>query len=169
VSASGRPGSARAPIEQTMNDRVSDLIGDYVYYLDMSLYDDWLALFVETAVYKIMPRDNLDLGLPAPLMFCKNKNMIRDRIKTFREVNKYNIHSTRHLVGRPRLAGIEDAVVAAEVSFAVYQTNQEGVTHLFGTGSYLSRFRRNEEELLFEEQVVKLDTFSVPTLLADPI
>ena len=159
--------SEGGPSDMVMNDIVSDLMGDYVYYLDTNRYDDWLDLFAESAVYKIMPRDNLELGLPAPLMLCTNKNMIRDRITTLQGVNIYNIHTTRHIVGRPRLTAVEDTSIEFEASFAVYQTDQEGVTQLFGTGNYRSGLLRDDDKLFFESQVVQLDTFAVPTLLAD--
>jgi hypothetical protein len=43
------------------------------------------------------------------------------------------------------------------------------VSRLFGVGEYRSTVSCAGSRLLFENQVVVLDTFSVPTLLADPL
>lgn len=152
-----------------LRDRISRLFVDYAWFLDSARYHEWLELFGESAVYKIVPRENIDYGMPASLMFCKNKDMLRDRITSLLEVNKFNIHTTRHLLGASRFGDAGSGVVAADTPFAVYQTDQEGVSRLFGVGQYRSRISCSGSTLLFEENVVELDTFSVPTLLADPL
>lgn len=152
-----------------LRERIARLFVDYAWLLDETRYEEWLGLFSETAVYKIMPRENIEYGLPAALMYCKNKDMLRDRITSLLEVNKFNIHTTRHLLGASRVGEPVSGIVAVDTPFAVYQTDQEGVSRLFGVGKYLSRISSSTSALLFEEHVVQLDTFSVPTLLADPL
>jgi anthranilate 1,2-dioxygenase small subunit len=149
--------------------RISRLFTEYAWRLDAARYEEWLELFSESATYKIVPKENIEYGLPASLMLCKNKDMLRDRITSLLEVNKYNIHSTRHLLGASRLGDPVCDIVIAETPFAVYQTDQEGVSRLFGVGQYNSKISCSGSTLLFEENVVQLDTFSVPTLLADPL
>ena len=84
-----------------------------------------------------MPRENYEQGLPVGLIFCDSRAMLEDRIMALREANKYNIHNDRHLIGLPRLVGADG--LAIEAPFAVYQTDQEGATHLFATGLYRDR------------------------------
>ncbi len=152
-----------------LRDHISRLFTEYAWRLDAGRYQEWLELFSESATYKIVPRENVEYGLPASLMLCKNKDMLRDRITSLLEVNKYNIHSTRHLLGASRFGDPVRDIVTAETPFAVYQTDQEGVSRLFGVGEYKSKISCSGSTLLFEENVVQLDTFSVPTLLADPL
>jgi anthranilate 1,2-dioxygenase small subunit len=152
-----------------LRERIARLFVDYAWLLDEARYEEWLGLFSETAVYKVMPRENIEYGMPAALMYCKNKDMLRDRITSLLEVNKFNIHTTRHLLGASRIGEPVSGAVAVETPFAVYQTDQEGVSRLFGVGKYISRISCTSKALLFEEIVVQLDTFSVPTLLADPL
>ena len=59
-----------------------DLVNDYADCLDSDRLEDWLELFTEDCSYRVLPRENADLGLPAPLMLCTNKNMLRDRVES---------------------------------------------------------------------------------------
>jgi anthranilate 1,2-dioxygenase small subunit len=156
-------------VTSSLRDRITALFADYAYFLDAARYDDWLELFAEQSTYRIVPRENVQYGLPGSLMLCKNKDMLRDRITTLLDVNEYNIHTTRHLIGASRFGDPLGDVVAVETPFAVYQTDQEGVSHLFGVGEYRSTVSEAGDRLLFDANVVVLDSFSVPTLLADPL
>ena len=153
----------------SLGERIGRLFADYAWLLDSERYDDWLELFAEQATYQIVPRENVELGLPASLMLCKNKDMLRDRITTLLEVNEYDIYSARHIIGLPRFDEPAGDIVSVETPFAVYHTDQEGVSRLFGVGEYRSRLVCSGSRLLFEANIVQLDTFSVPTLLADPL
>lgn len=153
----------------SLGERIGRLFADYAWLLDSERYDDWLELFAEQATYQIVPRENVELGLPASLMLCKNKDMLRDRITTLLEVNEYDIYSARHIIGLPRFDEPAGDIVSVETPFAVYHTDQEGVSRLFGVGEYRSRIVCSGSRLLFEANIVQLDTFSVPTLLADPL
>jgi len=148
---------------------VSALFGDYGWLLDTAQYDDWLALFTEASLYQIMPRENLDAGFAASLIYCRGKDMLRDRITSLREVNKFNIHTTRHIIGRSRVGAPAGGLIPAVTPFAVYQTDQEGVSQLFAVGAYDSLLSRQGGALQLDSQIVQLDTFSVPTLLSDPL
>jgi anthranilate 1,2-dioxygenase small subunit len=154
--------------------QVDALFSDYGWLLDTAQYDSWLALFAEDTLYQIMPRENLEAGLTASLIYCRGKDMLRDRITSLTEVNKFNIHTTRHIIGRSRLGAPaielkEAGLIPVTTPYAVYQTDQEGVSQLFAVGAYDSRLILQDGALRFAAQVVQLDTFSVPTLLSDPL
>ncbi len=153
----------------SLGERIGRLFADYAWFLDSERYDEWLGLFGEQATYQIVPRENVQLGLPASLMWCRNKDMLRDRITTLLDVNEYDIYSARHILGLPRFDEPAGDIVSVETPFAVYHTDQEGVSRLFGVGEYRSRINCAGSRLLFEANIVQLDTFSVPTLLADPL
>jgi anthranilate 1,2-dioxygenase small subunit len=150
-------------------DPVGALFAEYGWLLDTAQYDAWLALFAEASTYQIMPRENLDAGFAASLIYCRGKDMLRDRITSLRDVNKYNIHTTRHIIGRSRVGAPSGTLISASTPFAVYQTDQEGVSQLFAVGAYDSLLSRQDGVLRLDSQIVQLDTFSVPTLLSDPL
>ena len=147
---------------------VCDLLAEYGALIDMAKFDEWLDLFAEECRYQIIPRENFDRGLPAGLVFCDSRAMLEDRIRALREANKYNIHSDRHLIGLPRIAGEDGGVLLVEAPFAVYQTDQEGETRLFATGLYRDWIVALPRPK-FRDKLVLLDSFAVPSLLATPL
>jgi anthranilate 1,2-dioxygenase small subunit len=144
-----------------------DLLVEYGSRLDAAAYDDWLGLFAAECAYSVVPRENWERGLPAALIFCDSRAALRDRVRALRGANKFNIHSDRHLIGLPRRLDPDGLVI--EAPFAVYQTDQEGVSRLFATGLYRDRLERGPEGLLIRDKLVVLDTFAVPSLLATPL
>jgi 3-phenylpropionate/cinnamic acid dioxygenase small subunit len=144
-----------------------DLLAEYGAHLDAVRYDDWLALFAPECRYRVIPRENHERGLPAGLILCDSRAMLEDRIMALREANKYNIHSDRHLIGLPRVTSADGFTI--EAPFAVYQTDQEGASHLFATGVYRDRVEVTAGGLKIRDKLVLLDTFAVPTLLATPL
>ncbi|MEJ0069530.1 MAG: hypothetical protein WDO24_13255 [Pseudomonadota bacterium] len=86
VRADGaRAGRGRAMTPR--QEQATELLFEYVARIDQDRLEEWLDLFVETARYQIVPRENVEQGLPVSLMLCTNKNMLRDRIVSLREAN----------------------------------------------------------------------------------
>jgi anthranilate 1,2-dioxygenase small subunit len=152
-----------------IREAADDLMFEYAERLDSERFDDWLELFTEDARYEVLPRENLEQNLPATLMLCTSKDMLRDRILSLASANEYNLHYDRHIVGRVRVAEKSAARWQLQASYAVFQTTLEGVSRLFSVGSYVDQVRMEGGRLLFCEKKVIVDTFSVPTLLATPL
>lgn len=156
----------------SLGDRVAlfDLYAAYGALIDAGDFAAWLGLFATSCTYHIMPRENVEQGLPAALVFCDSRAVLEDRIAALRDANKYNIHNDRHLIGLPRLVTAEAGAAAlAEAPFAVYQTDQEGETRLFAAGLYKDRIVVEAGGLKFRDKLVLLDTFAVPSLLSTPL
>jgi anthranilate 1,2-dioxygenase small subunit len=145
---------------------ICDLLAEYGALIDLAKFDDWLDLFAEECRYQIVPRENVDRGLPAALLFCDSRAMLEDRIRALREANKYNLHTDRHVIGLPRML---DGDLIVEAPFAVFQTDQEGETRLFATGFYRDRLKISGPRLRICDKLVLLDSFAVPSLLATPL
>ena len=148
---------------------VCSLYADYGFYADGGKYDEWLGLFTKDCSYQVLPKENADRDLPASLIYCASRGMLEDRIESLRLVSKYNLHSDRHIIGVPRVTTIDKDNLLAEAAFSVYQTEQEGDTRLFATGLYRDRLQRNGKGFKFNQKMVVLDTFAVPSLLATPL
>jgi anthranilate 1,2-dioxygenase small subunit len=155
--------------DATDRDAVLALLADYGWLLDAGKFDDWLALFAEDCVYKVVPRENLALGLPGCLILCESKDMLRDRVTALREANKYNIHVARHVIGLPRVTALAPDTLAVEAAYTVFQSDQEGDARLFSVGSYVDRVQRVDGAWLFQEKIVIVDSFAIPSLLATPL
>ncbi len=147
---------------------VTALLADYCAHLDAGRLEAWCELFAEDSSYRIVPGENRAQNLPAAILHLGNKRMIRDRITVLRTAAVYNIHVDRHIVSAIRVVEASDHAARYEANFCVYQSDQEGRTKLFCTGLYEGEMALAPKPLL-RRQVVIVDTFSIPALLAVPI
>jgi anthranilate 1,2-dioxygenase small subunit len=149
--------------------QVYDLVETYGRLLDEDKLEAWVELFVEDCRYEIVSRENREQNLPLSLMLCDNKDMLRDRIFSLREANIYNIHRDCHVIGLVRATEEQSAAIAASASYSLFQSNQEGDTRLFSVGRYHLSLVEQNSSLRISQQIVVVDTGSIPSLLATPI
>ncbi len=145
------------------------LYAEYARSIDDLRLDDWMALFAKECAYHVLPRENVQRGLSLPIIRCRTRDMLADRIVSLQQANIYNIHNDRHIITNvvARAEGNDGA--QAEADFAIYQTDQEGETRLFSVGRYRTRLVREAGRLRIAEQTAIIDTASVPTLMSTPI
>src|SRR3546814_18495195 len=77
-SAAASPADA-----QPLVDRFNALYGSL---LDDGDYAGWIGLFTADCLYKVIPRENFDAGLPLATMAPEGEGMLKDRV--------YGIHNT---------------------------------------------------------------------------
>jgi anthranilate 1,2-dioxygenase small subunit len=148
---------------------VLDLFGRYANALDEERLDDWLALFEEDARYHVLSRENFERKLPLALLQLDSKDMMRDRVLSLRQANVTNIHRDQHLTGQPVVTAIDGERFSAVTGYAMYTTNPEGRSALFGVGSYRDILRIHDGRASFIERLVIVDTFAIPNMLSTPI
>jgi anthranilate 1,2-dioxygenase small subunit len=148
---------------------INELMSDYAELIDNDKLEEWIDLFTEDALYRVIARENVEQNLPAPIILCTNKNMLRDRISSLRNANEFNLHYDRHIVSNARVKPNSSDTWSVAASYVVFQTTMEGQSRLFSTGRYQDKVRREGDKFLFAEKVVIVDTFSIPTLLATPL
>jgi len=147
---------------------VDEFLSRYCRLLDADRLEDWLALFAEESSYRVVPRENRMLNLPAAILHLANRRMIRDRIVALRTSAVFNPHVGRHLYSGVHMLEADASYASFEANFAVFQSDTEGSSRLFCCGFYESRIRLRPEPRIVEMTAV-LDTSSVPTLLAVPV
>ena len=157
----------RAP--DTIRHAASDLMAEYGLLIDEDRLEDWVELFEEACDYKVVIRENVEQGLPNVLIWCDNKDMLRDRIASYRDVNEYNLHWDLHVIGPPRFCGESGGVWTIEASYSLFQTDLEGASRLFSVGRYRMEFVMSGESARIRTATVIADTGLIPTLLASPI
>jgi anthranilate 1,2-dioxygenase small subunit len=163
--------SAAVAIQPTTTSRqeVEDLIHAYVQCIDDGDLEAWPDFFVDDCLYKVIPRENVDLGLPVSVMFCDTKGMLRDRITALRKANIYAPHFYRHLVSNTRILGEQAGVITAQTNYGVFQTLLDGETRVYNTGKYLDKIIRVNGHLRFKEKLCIFDTNRIQTLMVTPI
>src|SRR5438874_8659970 len=118
-------------MNEAIRSAVSDLFQRYVDALDDDELEAWPELFLEDGQYRVLSRENVALGLPAPLMYYYSRGMMRDRVRALREALTYQPTYPRHILSTARLAMNEAGEVHAGAGFSLYHTTEEGVTQLF--------------------------------------
>ena len=148
---------------------IADLMAEYGMALDEDRLEDWVELFEEACDYRIVTRENVAQGLPNVLIWCDNKNMLRDRVESYRNVNLYNPHYDRHVIGTPRIVSEKGSVVTFDASYSLFQTTLEGESRLFSVGRYRVEARLGKDRATLKSVMVIADTGQIPSLLATPI
>ena len=152
-----------------MRERLTDLMAEYAMALDEDRLEDWVELFEQACDYRVVTRENVEQKLPNVLMWCDNKDMLRDRVESYRNVNLYNPHYDRHVLGPLRIVKEEKHSCTFDVSYSLFQTTLEGESRLFSVGRYRVEARIVENLAKLKSVLVIADTGLVPTLLATPI
>ncbi len=160
---------AVARVDSDIVDRIIDLEHDYAHSIDDDRLEDWPDLFVEDCLYQIIPRENLNRGTPLPIIYCDNKDMLRDRVVILRRALIYNLHYDRHVVGNVRVRGEEAGTFEVWASFIVLQTDTDGETSFFASGKYEDLVVFVDGEAKFKQKVVVLDTAAVPNMISTPL
>lgn len=144
------------------------LLDRYARMIDEDRLEEWVELFSPDGRYEIISRENLAQGFALPLMLCENQNQIADRVMSLRKANIYHIHTDRHILSQLHVETTADGWRVG-ANYALFQTNQEGVSTLYSVGRYDDLIGEVDGRLLFVSKRVIVDTGAVPSLLATPI
>lgn len=148
---------------------VQSLQNDYVACIDDDDLERWPEFFTEQCLYKVIPRENADAGLPVAVMFCDSRGMLRDRIVALRNANIYAPHFYRHLVSNTRIVDESSDEIRAQTNYAVFQTLLDGETRVYNVGRYDDVVVRDGDQLKFKEKICVFDTYRIQTLMVTPI
>lgn len=141
----------------------------YVATLDSGALESWPELFVEDCLYEIIPKENFDAGLPAPVIRCDNKRMLRDRIISLRNANIYQPVVYRHFFSGLTITSAAADSVEMQSSYLVINTSQLGQSIVYQTGRYLDHVVRQAGDWRFKSKRAVYDTSRIQTALAIPI
>lgn len=156
-------------IDLALRAELSALLDAYVTTLDTDQLERWPEMFVDDCFYEIIPKENFDLCLPAPLIHCDSKRMLRDRVVSLRHANIFAPAVYRHFISGLSFEVGADGVIDMQSSYLVINTSQIGESIVYQTGRYLDQVVRVDGRLLFQRKQCIFDTSRVQTLLALPI
>jgi len=163
------PETADADLPWELERRLLRFIRRYVQCLDDNRIEAWPAFFTEDGVYKVYPRENLEAGLPACLLYFDSRATMRDRVLCLKEVSLFANNAPRHFLGPSAIGAESNGVYAISTNVLVVHSDMEGNSKIFCAGEYRDRIVERAGKLLFSEKTVVLDTFTVPSHLAMPI
>jgi anthranilate 1,2-dioxygenase small subunit len=141
----------------------------YIATLDTDALEQWPEMFVEDCLYEIIPKENEDLGLPAPVIHCDSKRMLRDRVVSLRNANIFQPVVYRHFISGLTVQSDDGEAVAMQSSYLVINTSQMGVSVVYQTGRYHDVVARTPAGWRFRSKRAIYDTSRIQTALAIPI
>jgi 3-phenylpropionate/cinnamic acid dioxygenase small subunit len=103
--------------------------------LDEDRLEEWVDLFTDDCTYVVIPRENVERGLPLAAIRCESKGYLKDRVVAVRETSMYAPRSHRHVIGASRVH--DDGTMSA--SYAVFQTLAGEASSVFSVGRYVAR------------------------------
>ena len=142
---------------------------EYIATLDTDALELWPEMFVEDCLYEIIPKENVDLGLPAPVIYCDSKKMLRDRVVSLRHANIFQPVIYRHFVSGLSFQVADGGVVEMRSSYLVINTSQMGVSVVYQTGRYHDVVVQDQGRWRFRSKRAIYDTSRIQTALAVPI
>lgn len=149
--------------------RLADLYGAYDEALGEGEWERWPEFFSEACVYKIIPRENYDAGLPVCFIEAESRAMLVDRVAAIRKTTLYAPRLVRRLTGSIVLRTIEAGEMRLSSSFASFQTMLNEPTAPFLSGRFYDRVVENGGELRFAERICVTDSTLIPTSLIFPL
>jgi len=148
---------------------LSELQHRYVHTLDNDLLEQWPDFFVEDCRYEIVSKENADRNLPAPVVLCRNRRMLRDRITSLRHANIFEAHTYRHAVSGLVITEQSDDEITAVSSYIVINTGAAGESTVYQAGRYEDTIVKADGLWRYKAKRCVYDTSRVATLLATPI
>ena len=85
----------------------------------------------------MLSRENHDAGLPLGLIYCMNKNMVRDRVTALRETTIAEPRALRHFISGVRVTEVDGDRIVAQANFAVMESLSDREPTLNMVGRYL--------------------------------
>jgi len=156
-------------IELELRARLADLYCAYYNALNDGALERWPELFVETCIYKVIPRENVEQGFPVALIYCESRDMLVDRVVALRETALYAPRIARRITSGVTLRSIEADGLHLTANFTVLQTMPDQPSELFLCGCCQDRVVEDGDALRFAERLCIYDSTIVPTSLVYPI
>ena len=148
---------------------LSALYTDYAAVVDAGEWERWPDFFVEACSYKLQPRENHERGFPLATLSFESKGMLKDRVYAISETLFHDPYYQRHVVGAPRVLGVDGERIRAEANYAVFRTKLNELSTVFNVGRYLDSVLRTPAGLKFESRLCIYDSEMIPNSIIYPI
>jgi len=148
---------------------LTQLYAEYASKVDAADWDGWCEMFTDDCVYRLVPRENHERGLPLATLSFESKGMLKDRAYAIRETLFHDPYYQRHVVGAPRVLRVDGDVIEAEANYAVFRTKLSELTTVFNVGRYLDRIVRTPLGLRFASRLAIYDSEMIPNSIIYPI
>jgi anthranilate 1,2-dioxygenase small subunit len=152
-----------------LKSEVEDLLNAYAQCIDDDKLENWPDFFTDSCLYRIIPRENHEVGLPTAVMWCDSRGMLEDRVTALRHANVYQVQWYRHLLSNPVITSEDGNTFNVQSNYAVFKTCNDGESTVYNVGRYVDVIVRDNGVLKFKERSAIFDTHKITTLMVIPI
>lgn len=167
------PGAAQSvpsgAIDEKIVRAIAELNVEYAIAIDEDQLERWPEFFTDPCLYRVVPRNDYELGRPGSLVYCDSKAMLIDRVSAIRRVNVFEPHRYRHVVGSTKVLSAESNRFETYTTYLVIRTKQNGPMDVFSAGSYRDEVVIEGGGAKFRKRCVVCDSEEVDTLLSLPL
>ena len=169
MSSTAVPLAKGVEVPAAARDAIARLMMEYVHAIDGNELERWPRFFTEKCLYQIISRPDHEQGRLIGVWFCDSRGMLEDRVSSIREVNVYEPHVYRHVIGPTEVLDYRDGAYSAQTSYIVVRTMHDGEMQLFSAGRYVDEIVIEGGAARFRKRVVVPDSWRYDTLVAIPI
>ena len=169
MSSTVVPLTKTTEVTQPVRDAIARLMMEYVHAIDNDELERWPQFFTEKSLYQIISRPEHELGRLIGVWYCDTRAMLEDRVGSIREVNIYEPHVYRHIIGPTEVLDFREGAYSAQTSYIVVRTMHDGEMLLFSAGRYVDEIVIEGGAARFRKRVVVSDSSRYDTLVAIPI
>ncbi|MEK9971550.1 MAG: aromatic-ring-hydroxylating dioxygenase subunit beta [Ferrovibrio sp.] len=137
--------------------------------LDRGDYAAWVELFTEDCLYKVIPRENHDAGLPLATMALESRGMLQDRAYGITNTLFHAPYYQRHVIGVAQVLSDNGTEIRATANYAVFRTKPGSVSEIYNVGRYLDVLVRTEAGLRLKERLCVFDSEMILNSMIYPI
>ena len=163
---SAPPATAAISVEDRL--RIEELYARYAACLDDARFAEWPELFTDDCVYRVVPRENYDRGLPLATLSFESKGMLRDRVYAITETLFHEPYYQRHIVSGI-LAIADGGGYRVRANYVVVRTKTGSLSEVYSAGRYVDRIVDEAGTLIFAEKICVFDSELIPNSLIYPL
>ena len=145
------------------------LYADYAAAVDSGQWDLWPEFFTDPCVYKLVPRENHERGLPLATLAFTSQGMLKDRVYGISQTIYHDPYYQRHVVGAPLVRKAQGDRFECEANYAVFRTKFSELSTVFNVGRSIDVIVRTSEGLKFESRLMVYDSEMIPNAIIYPI
>jgi 3-phenylpropionate/cinnamic acid dioxygenase small subunit len=156
-------------VSLSLRARLADLYCGYDDALNDGEPERWPSMFTEACVYKVLPRENYERGLPIAVMYCESRAMLTDRVVALRETALYAPRIVRRVTSGICVRAADGDGWRLTANFALFETLQNQPSTLFLCGRSYDKVVDDSGDLRFSERLCVYDSTIIPASLVYPI
>ncbi len=145
------------------------LYAEYAACLNDERFEEWPDMFTDDGIYKIIPRENYERGLPLATWLSEGRGYLLDRVAAIRNTMLYAPRYMHRTVSGIRVLGWQDDALQVRASYVAIETLLDDRSRVFNCGQYIDQLTVVGDQLKFKQKLCVFDSLVIPNSLIYPL